>query len=413
MKKISHILLFLPLILTTACQFNEQIIADKNSANIPSTYHGVYKGTLPCADCPGIESKLTLNEDTTCTYENNYLDTSDGLVTYTGNYTVKDNLLTLQTNAAPIYFLSKGQELLLLDNELKPAQGTLAPYYTLKKQGNFIYPGTYETFHEGKQAYKQTLSISAKGENRKNYHIEFSASKTRDQENCRFSGTAWLRDGKLWANISTNKNKEVTMHIAPTHDNMGVEVFTPDFEERFHLMHYCRGGGSLAGEYIKNTITPESIGVFTASTTIEEVLHTLPLTQVHKEIGKGEFADDLYDDYEIWTRNNEHLFTLTPKDRGSVQQKINRVLVQSPFFKTTKGIHRNSTYRDIADAYEITEVLPGMEHIILVVDEINAQFNIPKKELQEGWWDNTTKTVDRNKIPQDARADSFILWWNP
>ncbi len=135
MKKISCILAVL-LLFTTACQFNKQFIADKKSENIPSAYHGVYKGTLPCADCPGIESKLVLNKDRTCTYENNYMASSNGHVTYTGTYTVKDNLLTLQTNTTPIYFLARGQELLLLDDERQPAQGPLAPYYTLKKQGD-------------------------------------------------------------------------------------------------------------------------------------------------------------------------------------------------------------------------------------------------------------------------------------
>ncbi len=409
MKKISYILPLLFLLLTTACQVNKQNITDESSANIPPNYEGVYKGTFPCADCPGIESKLTLNKDKTFVYEQTYINEIDGHFTDRGNYTVKDNIVMLQEKNAPVYFLIKDQELLLLDNDLKPAEGALAPYYKLKKQGDFIYPGKYETFYEKEEEYKQTLSISAKGEN---YQVDFSASKVKGRENCHFSGTAWLENGKLWANISTEENREVLMYIAPTHDNLGVEVFTADFEERFHLMRYCRGGSSLAGDYIKNTITADNIGIVTTSTTIEDILHTIPLTQLHKKIGRGEFADDIYDDYEIWTRNNQHLFTLTPKKAGDSQQKVERVLIQSPFFKTARGIHCNSTYQDIDNAYTITEILPDMEHIIVIVDEINASFSIPKTELPEGWWNDTAKTVNRNKIPADAQIDNFVLWWN-
>ncbi|PIE62084.1 MAG: hypothetical protein CSA25_06920 [Desulfobacter postgatei] len=399
MKTITYLSLCL-LFVFSACQFN-------NTA-VTVDYAGVYKGTLPCADCGGIESKLTLNKDQRFIYERTYIG-KDGRFTDTGRYTVNEKILTIQENNTPVHFFIGERDLLFLNNDLKPAQGVLAPYYTLKKQGKFTYPGRYETFSEGEGAYKQILFISPKG---KEYQVEFSASKVGGVENCHFSGTAWLENGTLWANISTDETQEILMYIVPTHDNLGVDVFTPDFEDRFHLMRYCRGGASLSGEYIKNTITADSVGVFNTSTTIEDVLQTLPLTQVNKKHDTGEFADDVYDDYEVCTRHNQHLFTLTPRVTGDIRQKIDRVFIKSPFFKTAKGIHMNSTYQDIKNAYTITEIMPDIKHIVLVVDEINASFSIPKTALQEGWWDNITKTVNRDKIPCTAQIDSFILWWN-
>ncbi len=401
MKIISSLLLLL-LVSITACQFNKPA-----AVNIP--LEGIYKGTLPCADCAGIESRLILNRDKTFIYENTYIDRVDGRFTDRGSYTVKENIVTIERNNTPVYFLIEKNSLILLGSDLQPAKGKLAPYYILKKQGEFSYSGRYETFSAEEGEYRQVLTIAPQG---KDYQINFSASKVGGRENCYFSGIARLRDGKLWANISTDKDREILMSIAPTHDNLGVDVFTPDFAQRFQLMLYCRGGASLAGEYIKNTITADSIGVITASTTIAEVLHTLPLTQIVKKTGTGEFADDTYDDYEILTRNNQHLFTLTPKSSGDVRQKIERVVIKSPFFTTAKGISCQSTYQDISNAYTITKIVPDIDHIILVVDEINAHFSIAKSALRQGWWDNTCKTVNRNKIPADAEIDSFILWWN-
>lgn len=88
------------------------------------------------------------------------------------------------------------------------------------------------------------------------------------------------------------------------------------------------------------------------------------------------------------------------------------MLIKSPFFKTDKGIHTNSTYRDVKNAYSITRIEPTREHIVLVIDEINAEFLITKTELEEGLWNSKTNTVNPHKIPDDAQIENFILWWN-
>ena len=42
-------------------------------------WNGTYKGTLPCADCEGIETILTLNQDLTYVLVTNYLGRNDAL----------------------------------------------------------------------------------------------------------------------------------------------------------------------------------------------------------------------------------------------------------------------------------------------------------------------------------------------
>ncbi len=111
MKIISSLLLLL-LVSITACQFNKPAITDKNVVNIP--LEGIYKGTLPCADCAGIESRLILNRDKTFIYENTYIDKVDGCFTDRGSYTVKENIVTIQRNNTPIYFLIEENSLIFL-----------------------------------------------------------------------------------------------------------------------------------------------------------------------------------------------------------------------------------------------------------------------------------------------------------
>ncbi|PID68607.1 MAG: hypothetical protein CR968_01265, partial [Flavobacteriia bacterium] len=306
---------------------------DEHSAEYALDYEGVYKGTYPCADCSGIQVALTLNPDKTFVYETVYMDKKDGRFVYKGNYTVKENTLTIQQNDKPKYFLVGESALTFMGDSLKPNTGELADFYLLKKQRAFDYQGQYETFNEDKGGYTQTLSIQPKANA---YDIVFSASKVKNRENCHFTGVGQVKNDTLWVNISNEKDKEVLMYIAPSHDNIGVEVFTPNFDERFYMMRYCGGGSSLAGKYIKNSITANSIGVFNNQNTIAEVLHTLPNVQIEKKAGKGEFAEDVYDDYEVFNHNSKSLFTVTPEKQGDVHQKINRVKINSPFFKTAK-----------------------------------------------------------------------------
>ena len=50
-------------------------------------WNGTYTGKIPCADCPGIETKLTLNSDKTYTLDENYLEKKDGKFSEKGTFT--------------------------------------------------------------------------------------------------------------------------------------------------------------------------------------------------------------------------------------------------------------------------------------------------------------------------------------
>ena len=57
-------------------------------AEAPKKHVGEFSGKLPCADCPGIETKLTLNEDGSFLLDETYLETKDGQFTAKGSYEV-------------------------------------------------------------------------------------------------------------------------------------------------------------------------------------------------------------------------------------------------------------------------------------------------------------------------------------
>lgn len=159
-------------------------------------------------------------------------------------------------------------------------------------------------------------------------------------------------------------------------------------------------------------ITPTHVGLFNKGMTIQEAMSLFPKQQVVQKRGYGEFEDDIYYDYQFYDPQNNHLLTLTPTMSMDMKQKINRVLIIDSRFRTNKKISLKSTYADLKKQYEVINYSPDMDHIVLTVDELNAWLSISKDYLEKGWWNEKEKKINPDKIPADAKFDSFVIWWN-
>lgn len=82
-------LLILTSCLLAACQ-----------ASQPSQLAGVYEGTLPCADCPGIKTTLVLKADQTYTLTQDY-QKGDSVFHETGKWQTNRNDTVVQLSNSP------------------------------------------------------------------------------------------------------------------------------------------------------------------------------------------------------------------------------------------------------------------------------------------------------------------------
>lgn len=87
------------------------------------------------------------------------------------------------------------------------------------------------------------------------------------------------------------------------------------------------------------------------------------------------------------------------------------ILILDGRFQTTEKIGLNSTYGELKKNYHIDELSPYMENVTLIVSNINALFNIKVSELQDGWWNERKKVIDKSKIPSSTKFDQVIIWW--
>ena len=107
---------------------------DIHNAETSLDYEGTYKGVFPAADCPGIETTLTLNADKTFALHSVYID-RDSSFDEKGTYILKDNLLTLKEEGGELSYYKVGENhLRKLTMDKQEITGELADHYVLNKE---------------------------------------------------------------------------------------------------------------------------------------------------------------------------------------------------------------------------------------------------------------------------------------
>lgn len=115
---------------------SEENVDMHNSRN-SLDWQGKYTGILPCVDCEGIETKLTLNPDGTYLLEEIYLGTQENELTTKGNFTWSGDGGSIRLKGieegASTYFVGENYLLLLQPDGTRPT-GKRAENYKLIKE---------------------------------------------------------------------------------------------------------------------------------------------------------------------------------------------------------------------------------------------------------------------------------------
>lgn len=112
-------------------------VVDMHTAEISLDYYGEYKGTVPAADCPGIEMTLVLNKDDTFTLHSSYIDRKT-VIDESGTFSIEGNILTLkEKDGATSYYKVEEGRVVMLNAEKQPAEGAMADAYVLKQEKVF------------------------------------------------------------------------------------------------------------------------------------------------------------------------------------------------------------------------------------------------------------------------------------
>jgi len=139
------ILVCLPLFITF-CDSDSEPPHEITENTIPAPAHnsmnslswaGTYQGITPCADCPGIETRLTLRYDKSFELTTKYIDKSDGLFSTSGSFTWNESgnkiRLELGEQSRPDEYLVQENRVIQLNMNGEQIIGDLADNYILKK----------------------------------------------------------------------------------------------------------------------------------------------------------------------------------------------------------------------------------------------------------------------------------------
>lgn len=111
---------------------------DEHNAQNSLDWGGTYEGTLPCADCEGIQTIITLNTDGTFSSKEEYQKEPNVIVENQGTFTWDSHgqVVTLQTEDTDFKRYLKVVEgaIIHLDNEGNEITGELAPMFRLTKK---------------------------------------------------------------------------------------------------------------------------------------------------------------------------------------------------------------------------------------------------------------------------------------
>ena len=115
---------------------SSQVIDAAHNSRNALTWQGTYSGTTPCADCEGIKTSLTLQENT-YVLETTYLGKSDKVYKEEGNFVwnEKGSIITLdgEKGGFKLQYRVGENQLIQLDNEGNKIEGQFAEMYILTK----------------------------------------------------------------------------------------------------------------------------------------------------------------------------------------------------------------------------------------------------------------------------------------
>lgn len=113
-------------------------VAQTDSVAADTSYCGIYRGTLPAADCPGIKTVLTISSDSTYNLSSEYIGKKDGSFVTSGVYHVKDGklieLVTPSSGEKTYYKVKDARSVIMTDSLGTEPEGETAKLYVLTKE---------------------------------------------------------------------------------------------------------------------------------------------------------------------------------------------------------------------------------------------------------------------------------------
>ncbi|WP_291855787.1 META domain-containing protein [Marinilabilia sp.] len=184
--RIIKLLLFATIALTTTISCSKKtsgkVTSTNESEQIEEDMTGVYTGLLPCIDCPGIETTITVNPDNS--YEISQVYTEKDSVPFISSGLIKksekENIWVFKSRYNETFYQFEDSVLRMLNNNQQEVDELLEQHYILKKKESEKNKLLLSQFVNKEWALKQLSgkTIDSKDGERKP-HVIFDAEEDR------------------------------------------------------------------------------------------------------------------------------------------------------------------------------------------------------------------------------------------
>lgn len=211
---------------------------------------GMYTGELPCADCAGIRTTITFGPDGSAVLTSQYETDEPNAFTEGGVWSMLNGLITVALPDGDRYFRIRSDDSVEMVDAEGKSSATMANLYLLhretpKKAASFA--GSYSLMDEETNTpYPQPLDISTAAEGPNSVTVRIGG---RD---CSFQGAGQIVNNQIEVPLKTGGPDQAgIMVIQAAADHDALRLFTSNYDERYALNYFCRGGATLAGEYAR------------------------------------------------------------------------------------------------------------------------------------------------------------------
>lgn len=195
----------------TACSKKEKTapVVFIQPALLDTIFTSTYEGTIPCPDCPGIETNIRIYNDSTISRTIYYQDRNELPITKIGTWKLKDSIFEATFDREKLFYKIKGvNKILRVGSDLKEVTGDLAPHYVLHKALAFKKNNIEAEYISG-DTLNLYNKIAIKHTKKDHFEVKFTHFNKMDSlTNCTTKLDALLDKGHQ-LNIAMNDDKGI------------------------------------------------------------------------------------------------------------------------------------------------------------------------------------------------------------
>lgn len=157
-------------------------------------------------------------------------------------------------------------------------------------------------------------------------------------------------------------------------------------------------------------ITSNQVGNLTKETKVKQLDSLFANDSIVKVMAENNPMSTT-DLYEIYEKSGEILMELSVKKNNDPESKISNIQIFDERYKTDKGIHLKSTFKEVTDKYEISPIINTISSLVISLKDTDVYLIIDKEVLSFDLRTQFGAKIEAFDIPGDSKIKFFMVGW--